>query len=92
MRWETPVDKEERIVKRFLIFPTSIQGETRWWETAYIRQYYNSSLGDSYWCNKEWIDPESVTKFKETLSSHIQKMTNNLINTIRIETESKIHE
>jgi len=95
MKWETKPRYREgdtRIVKRFLIFPVSIHGETRWCETVYVKQRYEEGYDCNYWKWLEWIDPVSVVTIKSTLKNNIKKLTNNLINTIRIEAESKINE
>ncbi len=33
-------NKDIRIIKRFLLIPTKINNEMRWWENVYIKQEY----------------------------------------------------
>ena len=67
MRWQTPRPKEisigdKRIIKKFLIIPCTINGETRWLERAEIEQeavitcsYDIEQGGEGYaWRNIEW--------------------------------------
>jgi hypothetical protein len=63
MRWRTaPIAEEKRIIKRFLLFPTSINNQTRWLEFANIEQEVEVSwceIGFIYitsWENIRWID------------------------------------
>lgn len=53
MRWEK--NKSKKIVKRFLIIPTTIGGETRWLEWAYIEKFYNDYYLNP-WKNSRWAD------------------------------------
>ncbi len=61
MRWNSPEPFEKRVVRRFLFFPKSLNGETRWWEFAFIRQNYVTprALGhlfNSHWEDLGWVD------------------------------------
>jgi hypothetical protein len=42
MRWsdKTPREGQVRTVSRFLYFPLTLHGETRWWERVALRQEY----------------------------------------------------
>ena len=71
-RIKRPRRGAERILKRFLVIPTCIQGEWRWLETAYIRQisrgYWDIACGDYYeWCNSEWVGGGAYERFCEGL-------------------------
>ena len=56
MRWKVNCkDGDTRIITKFLWFPVTIEGETRWLEMANIKQRFY--LGDSWstWYNKTWV-------------------------------------
>src|ERR1044071_9301849 len=54
MRWRDYQVGEERIVRKFLWWPMCLKGETRWLESASVRQVYvKESTGTEYWC---WVD------------------------------------
>ena len=40
---------DEKIVKKFLIFPFTIDGETRWLETVKIKYLYVKKYGYNYY-------------------------------------------
>lgn len=66
MKWTAKSKSKptERIITRFLLFPRTIDGETRWLEVARIRQRYQLRwLADSYegWIDSEWIDANDKT-------------------------------
>lgn len=67
MRWtnEKPVEGTMRVISKFLFFPRTIQGETRWLERAGIRQirrYHEDDMRDAYsesfwyWEDERWVD------------------------------------
>lgn len=58
MRWYSAEVGDTRIVYRFLFFPRKINNQTRWLESAYIRQRYClDSWLCGYWIDKDFIDP-----------------------------------
>lgn len=71
MKWTTKSKSKptERIITRFLLFPRTIDGETRWLEVARIRQEYiaaldvygNGTNGFEGWLDSEWIDANDKT-------------------------------
>lgn len=44
MRWHSHIDGEKEIVRRFLMHPVTIAGETRWLEWAHIEREYKLSV------------------------------------------------
>lgn len=74
MRWKTiefppePQENDTRVVSRFLLFPCSLEGITRWWEWAKINQilrsegrYVITNYGGAWqerlrWKNVSWAD------------------------------------
>lgn len=94
MRWiiKRHYDGEIRVVKKFLIFPRTIKKETRWWETVYIKQEYECGGGDCVWCDKEWVNPNSVSNVKEELKSMVGRTTNTIVNTVRLSTKVYLDE
>lgn len=48
MRFFTPKHGEQRTIKKFLWFPVTINKETRWLETAIIRQEYKIFIIPEY--------------------------------------------
>ncbi len=55
MRWQEPGEGEFRTISRFLLFPRTIQSETRWLEKARIRQQLEHKCdGQGHWL--EWVD------------------------------------
>jgi len=64
MRWqqkELPVMRSQRRITKFLLFPLTINNETRWLEQATYAQRYKDfgGMGDHReckWDNIEWID------------------------------------
>lgn len=59
MRWKKFVPppegttREERI---FLVFPTTIDGETRWLEMATVQYKWVNIFGDLYEKQHKWVD------------------------------------
>lgn len=54
MRWNdgsAHTERSERCIRKFLIWPTKIDGETRWLEFATIVQMYYVGAG---WINWRW--------------------------------------
>lgn len=49
MRWMGHVAGEERVIRRFLIFPLKINCEWRWLEWAWIHQSYHTTT--DHWSN-----------------------------------------
>jgi hypothetical protein len=55
MRWEQPKPWHQRVVRRFLLFPRTIDYETRWFEFALIRQKYVECPYDKgFWLDIAW--------------------------------------
>jgi len=59
MRWKQPEIGDYRIISMFLWFPRTVQGETRWFEFAQIKQIYVVLGWDEMWADVEWIDQNS---------------------------------
>lgn len=68
-----PKNNERRIIKRFALFPITIYAkcdrwlerryyESRWLETVYIEQNYESHTG--WWENYTFVNKEDYIKFK----------------------------
>lgn len=58
MKWNKDVHEmgDKRIVKRFLLFPTCLNGDCRWFENALIEQELGAGLFAFAWydmCYKE---------------------------------------
>lgn len=49
MRWSEPSDGENKIVKKFLLLPLTINYETRWLEKVTIEYRYIEILGYGSW-------------------------------------------
>jgi len=70
MRWSgrCPRHGNTRIIKKFLLFPKTICGDTRWLEHVRYRQSFYGAPGPnpdprqlidpSGWWDKEWVDDE----------------------------------
>jgi hypothetical protein len=62
MRWKPVLDGDVRVIKKFIIFPTTLlnrktnESETRWLELTKIKQVYKSYTDDDGWEHLEWID------------------------------------
>lgn len=41
MRWKEPQQDDIKIIRKFLLLPLTINGETRWLEIAKIKLVYN---------------------------------------------------
>ena len=55
MRWKKNKVGDFRIVRRFLLFPRTINYETRWLEFATIKQqWYRDYCDDLYWIDYNW--------------------------------------
>lgn len=52
MRWQKPSLMSKRTIRRYLLWPKAIDGETRWLEWAYIEQMY-THFG---WRDNRWAD------------------------------------
>lgn len=71
MRFKIPSDKDQRIVKRFAIFPIIVRDEVVWLETCYIEQQYEEDaiefegLYINKWNNMRFATKEEYDKFKE---------------------------
>ena len=63
MKWKTPKNGDERIIKKFLWFPLVLVGEKRWLEKVEITQLFN---------NGKWSDLKFVEKEDETSREGIQ--------------------
>lgn len=55
----------ERVVHRFLIFPTCINGKYRWLEPAYILQVYTYGMYNKYWINDRFLTKEEARHYKK---------------------------
>ena len=53
---------DEKIVKKFLIFPLTIDGETRWLEVVKIKYLYVKKYGYDYY--NEFIEVYSYYKWE----------------------------
>jgi hypothetical protein len=64
MRWNKYSEGDIRTVKRFLFFPLTINGKTRWLEWTTIKQQYYCGYWDaepySMWVNMEFVDSLEV--------------------------------
>jgi hypothetical protein len=49
MRWTEPQDWDSRLISRFLVFPRTINGETRWLERCWIGQVWHDKWGWEDW-------------------------------------------
>jgi hypothetical protein len=56
MRWREPEHGEDRTIKRFIFFPTLIDGIWVWWETIYILQFHSKING---WVNYRIVKGDS---------------------------------
>lgn len=70
MRWIEPRPGDEKIVKKFALFPITICEETRWLEWVTIKYVYRSyahtdMYGDRYlayrWSKETFIDEDKNT-------------------------------
>lgn len=63
---------DRRIVRRFLAVPVTINGETRWLETAYIEQAKFGGLGplESWWESVAWATEEEFNTMEGIRSSN----------------------
>lgn len=52
MRWR---NQHRRLIHKFLFFPVTIGGETRWWELAGIVQEWEPHPW-ACWVNVDWFD------------------------------------
>ena len=50
MRWKRPERHETRTITKFLLFPKTINDETRWLERTSYVQWWN----DYRWCDSRW--------------------------------------
>ncbi len=67
MRWKEYAELDHRIVRRFLLFPKNLDGETRWLEWATFEQVleeeYIGEWGEGVmwvWKDKHWVDEEWI--------------------------------
>jgi len=80
MRWKAYVPPnlgDSRVIERFLYLPKTIQGETRWLETAWIDQVYCEVMvnrgkfnqPEAQWKDRTWeTNPDADTP--EVLGGH----------------------
>lgn len=52
MRFNRPFTGDERVIRKFIWFPTKINRTVYWLETVTIHQSYNTSTFG--WCN-DWV-------------------------------------
>lgn len=57
----------ERIIKKFLLFPRTINNELRWLETARIRQRWTRVAEIDMYCHiyTRWVDIDWVDDFTQ---------------------------
>lgn len=55
MKWIANAHGDKRVIKRFLFFPRTINGLTRWLEFAEIRQFYHEYYV-KHWRDEQWTD------------------------------------
>jgi hypothetical protein len=60
MRWKRYKQNDIRVIKRFLIIPTTIEYEVRWLEFAYIKQLYDGHKWVNYCFMHESYKPMKV--------------------------------
>jgi hypothetical protein len=69
MRWikkpKVGTIRELKIVKRFLLFPTRINNEFRWLETAYIVKKRWYSFYETGWNYTAWTDKQHYERWKK---------------------------
>lgn len=58
MRWMGHVAGEERVIRRFLIFPLKINCEWRWLEWAWIHQSYHTTT--DHWSNDWFVNKKEM--------------------------------
>lgn len=63
MRWKEPKSNDQRIIKKFLLSPKTIKGETRFLEIAYITQEYLLGCFGYFWKDIEWSTKENYNKY-----------------------------
>ena len=53
-----PKDGDERVVKKFALFPMFCEGEVRWLEKVTAEQKFEYDAGDEFnrWHNKKFVD------------------------------------
>lgn len=65
MRWTKPTKGDERIIKRFAIFPILVEREYRWLEWCYIKQtWYHRIFEDDCWKNIAFVTEEDYDEYK----------------------------
>ncbi len=61
MKWKEEAKAGDiRIVNKFLFLPKCINGESRWFEYATIKQLYKIFSYGDYWEDVEWINDQQV--------------------------------
>ena len=68
MTWSKPNNMDERIVKRFALFPKHIYGQFKWLQMCYIKQRYHRSsffVENDYWEDVEFVTEEEYLREKE---------------------------
>ncbi len=60
MKWKskTNLDGDNRIIRRFLFIPKTLQEQTRWLELARIKQVFVNGILNDYWRDIEWVDQD----------------------------------
>lgn len=60
MEWILPKDGDERIIKKFFLFPICLNDKLRWMGTYRVKQRYEIGTGrglfGTNWTSVEWID------------------------------------
>ena len=62
MRW---TKKYTRVVKRFALFPITINEETRWFENVYLMQRRDIHALIFRWYNDRFIDEAAYLSYKK---------------------------
>lgn len=55
MRFKRRKHLDKRIKTRFLLFPKTINNETRWLEKATYQQLYHNQVS-IFWKNEQWLE------------------------------------
>ena len=69
MEWNTNLKVQvgdKRIVTKFLLFPKSINGITRWLEVASWQERYKYVQYECKWIGIKWIDRNNIKELENT--------------------------
>ena len=58
MRKKTPINRATRTVTKFLLWPVTIDWETRWLEKVTIKQKFQRGIiqPNGWWVNQKWVN------------------------------------